>query len=142
MHDSRWLLILGMCATAACARPPVIVVQPDALTQYESIRQVPAVVESATAGAVRAAALLALRERELGTTDSGYLEKARELAAMSPTVRQDVAPPLDLIAIMPWRAGTGRPGAPDQPLTIYQNRAQRLEMLRPLAARDELSAYV
>ena len=43
---------------------------------------------------------------------------------------------------MPWRAGAGRSGAPDQPLTIYQNREQRLEMLRPLASRDELSAYV
>ena len=43
---------------------------------------------------------------------------------------------------MLWRAGTGRSGAADQPLTIYQNRTQRIETLRPLAARDELSAYV
>ena len=110
----------------------------DALKQYESIRQVPVVVELATAGAVRASALLALRERELGTTDSGYLERARELAATSATVRQDLAPLLDMIGVVPWRAGAG----PDQPLDFYRNRAERLEMLRSLAARDELSAYV
>ena len=114
----------------------------DALKRYESVRGVPATGGLATTGAVRASALLALRERELGTTDSGYLEKARELAAGDAVIRQDVTPLLDLIAIMPWRAGTGRSGAPDQPLTIYQNRTQRIEMLRPLASRDELFAYV
>ena len=125
-----------------------------ALKQYESVRAVPGIAGLATAGAIRASALLALRERELGTTDSGYLERARELAAGSGSpagpgspgndiaIRQDVSPLLDLIAIMPWRAGAGRSGAPDQPLTIYQNRTPRTEMLRPLAARDELSAYV
>jgi len=165
MHRSRWLPILAMCATAACARPAVEHIAPvdravaarvtlaaadalvragcfdclaDALKQYESIRQVPAVGEQATAGAVRAAALLALRERELGTTDSGYLEKARELAAASATVGRDVGPLLDLIAIMPWRAGAGS----DRPLDFYVNRAERLEMLRRFAPRDELSAYV
>jgi tetratricopeptide (TPR) repeat protein len=151
-----------VCAASACAPKRVAPVDPSiaaratlaeadelvragcfdclagALNQYESVRAVPGVGAVATAGAVRASALLALRERELGTTDSGYLEKARELAAGA----QDVAPLLDLIEIMPWRAGAGRSGAPDQPLTIYQNRDQRIEMLRSLAGRDELSAYV
>ncbi len=113
-----------------------------ALQRYESVRAVAAVGAAATAGAVRAAGLLALRERELGTTDSGYLEKARELAAGSDSLRQEVAPLLDVIGMMLWRAGAGRSGAPDQPLTIYQNRAQRSEALRSTASRDELSAYV
>jgi tetratricopeptide (TPR) repeat protein len=113
-----------------------------ALQQYESVRAVPAVGAAATAGAVRAAGLLALRERELGTTDSGYLERARELAAASDDLRQEVAPLLDVIGMMLWRAGAGRSGAPDQPLTIYQNRARRSEALRSMASRDELSAYV
>jgi len=52
----------------------------DALKQYESVRNVAAVADTATRGAVRAAALLAMRERELGTTDNGYLERARALA--------------------------------------------------------------
>jgi tetratricopeptide (TPR) repeat protein len=120
----------------------------DALERYESVRGIPLIGAAATAGAVRASALLALRERELGTTDSGYLEKARALAAgpggPGASVGSDVnvMPLLDLIAIVPWRAGSGRSGAPDQPVTIYQNRTQRIEMLRPLAARDELAAYV
>jgi len=110
----------------------------NALEQYESVRSVPGVGVRATAGAVRASALLALRERELGTTDSGYLERARELASADP----DLVPLFDIIAIMPWRAGGGRSGAPDSPLTIFQNWDQRVEALRPVAGRDELSAYV
>jgi tetratricopeptide (TPR) repeat protein len=166
MRPSLWLLVLGICAMAACARPAVAPVDravasrstlaaadalvragcfdclADALKQYESIRQVPAVSELATAGAVRAAGLLALRERELGTTDSGYLKRARELAATSATVGQNAAPLLDFIAIMPWRAGLEPLGASDPVLSLYQNRERRVEMLRPLAVRDELSAYV
>lgn len=112
-----------------------------ALAQYESIRRVPAVGELATAGAVRASALLALRERELGTTDSGYLEKARELAVTS-AAGQDVAPLLDVVGVMPWRAGAGRLGSPDNPPGLFRNDTARVELLRSLAARDELAAYV
>jgi tetratricopeptide (TPR) repeat protein len=157
--------VLFACAAAACAptKPPSVdpaiaaratLTEADALLgagcfdclasaleRYESVRGNPAVASAATAGAVRAAGLLALRERELGTTDSGYLEKARALSATSETLRREVAPLLDLISIMLWRAGAGRSGDPDQPLTIYRNRAQRLEMLQSIAARDELSAY-
>jgi tetratricopeptide (TPR) repeat protein len=110
----------------------------DALKRYESVRSVPGVGIQATTGAVRASALLALRERELGTTDSGYLEKARDLAGADSEFR----PLFDVIAIMPWRAGGGRSGAPDSPLTIFQNWDQRVEALRPVAGRDELSAYL
>jgi tetratricopeptide (TPR) repeat protein len=158
-----------VCAASACAPKQVVSVAPvdpsiaaratvsdadtllhagcfdclkSALDLYESVRAVPAMAAAATAGAVRAAGLLALRERELGTTDSAYLEKARELAATSEALRQDVAPLLDVIDVMLWRAGTGRGGGPDQPLTIYQNRTQRTAALRSMAARDELSAYV
>jgi tetratricopeptide (TPR) repeat protein len=158
--------VLFACAAAACAptKAPSVdpaiaaraaLAQADALVGagcfdclasgldlYESVRGNPAVAAAATAGAVRAAGLLALRERELGTTDSGYLEKARELAATSNTLRQEVGPLLDLVSVMLWRAGAGRSGDPDQPLTIYRNRAQRIEMLRAMASRDELSAYV
>jgi len=114
----------------------------DALRQYESARAIPVLADEATTGAVRAAALLALRERELGTTDSSYLEKARELTAASPAIRQEVAPLVEIIDIVPWRAGAGRSGRPDSGLGIFANREQRLEALRATAARDELSAYV
>src|SRR5262249_16450212 len=70
-------------------------------------------------------------ERELGTTDSGYLERAREMAS------HDVAPLLEVIDLIPWRVGTGASG-----LSVFANREQRAETLRPVAERDELSAYV
>src|SRR5947207_3963107 len=110
----------------------------EALKQYEAVRAVSAVSTAAATGALRASALLALRERELGTTDSAYLEHARELAAAVPELRDEVAPLLEVIAAMPWRAGAGRSGQPDSTLTnIYTNREQRTDSLRVNAARDE-----
>jgi tetratricopeptide (TPR) repeat protein len=113
-----------------------------ALVQYESTRAIPALAGQATTGAVRAAALLALRERELGTTDSGYLERARSLAIGDPAMQLELAPLAEVIDIYPWRAGAGRSGRPDSGLTIFTNREQRVEGLRAVAQRDELSAYV
>ncbi|HXD74481.1 MAG TPA: hypothetical protein VN628_12125 [Vicinamibacterales bacterium] len=115
----------------------------EALRQYESVRSVAAVSRDAADGAMRSAALLAMRERELGTTDSGYLEHARELLGALPEMQGDVAPLLGIIGAFPWRAGAGRSGAPDSLVTnIYANRDQRTESLRATAARDEFSAYM
>src|SRR5688572_30148629 len=88
-------LVLG-----GCARPKVAAVPPvpdvsgrlasagdlvrvgcfdcleEALAEYEAIRNVPnlqsANVDLATDGAIRAALLLEMRQRELGMTDDGY----------------------------------------------------------------------
>jgi tetratricopeptide (TPR) repeat protein len=160
-----WLAAVLCCGAAACA-PKKVAVDPsiaaratveqadknlragcfdclaEALRQYESARNVPALSDAATRGAVRASILLALRERELGTTDSGYVERAKQLASSSPAIQADMASALDIAEIMPWRAGAGRSGQPDSPLTIFTNRQQRTETLRALAGRDELSAYV
>ncbi len=114
----------------------------EALKQYESARSVPAVADVATLGAVRASTLLALREREMGTTDSGYLDRARRLAASSVTVGQDVLPLIDVVDALPWRGGLGTPSQLAVASPIYANRAQRLESLRVSAQRDALSAYL
>lgn len=115
----------------------------EALRQYESIRAVSAVSGAAATGAFRASALLALRERELGTTDSGYLEHARELLGALPEMKADATPLVGIIAAFPWRAGAGRSGQPDSIVTsIYANRDQRVDSLRANAARDEFSAYM
>jgi len=162
----RVVAIAGLALFAACG-PQTVVVDPaiaaratlaradanlragcfdclaEALSQYESVRTAPAVSGLAAAGAVRAASLLALRERELGTTDSGYLGHARELLGAVPELQADVAPLLDLIAAMPWRAGAAQSARPDGLSTgIYRNREQRLDALRPNAPRDALSAYM
>ncbi len=114
----------------------------EALGEYESARGIPAVEAVATKGALRASALLALRERELGTTDTGYLDRARALAATSPALQAEAGSLLDVVDVRPWRAGAGRSGQPDSSLAIFSNRRQRTEALRSIAARDALSAYV
>src|SRR5204862_6435392 len=47
-----------------------------AFREYDALRQIPLTAEPAAAGIVRSAALIALRERELGMIDGGYLAKA------------------------------------------------------------------
>src|SRR5207248_8121190 len=57
----------------------------EALRTYESLRAQSAAPtamrDAATAGAIRTATLLDLRERELGMLDGGNLQRARNLAA-------------------------------------------------------------
>lgn len=115
----------------------------DALKQYESVKTVSAVSGAAAAGAVRASALLGMRERELGTTDNGYLEHARELLGAVPEMTADAEPLLQVIGAVPWRAGAGRLGTIDSIGTgLYANRDQRMEALRATASRDEFFAYM
>ena len=99
-------LLLLLTVTGACAKPaakPAAVTPPpptpaqrlasaDALVragcldcliqaygEYELLRTIPAALDAGTAGAVRSAALIALRQRELGMTDEGYSQRARLL---------------------------------------------------------------
>src|SRR5260221_12597304 len=51
----------------------------DAFGQYELLRAMPSAAAIGTAGAVRSAALIALRHRELGVTEEGYSLRARAL---------------------------------------------------------------
>src|SRR5712671_4642584 len=158
----RFAIVAGLAAFAACG-PRKVVVDPaigaratlaqadanlragcfdclvDALKQYESARTVAAVSGSAAAGALRASALLALRERELGTTDSGYLEHTRELLAAVPELRDEIGPLVDIIAAFPWRAGAGRSSGSVDSLgtNFFANRDQKTAALRVAATRDE-----
>ena len=58
----------------------------DAHREYLALRPIASVAEAAAAGAVRSAALLAIKERDLGTEDSGYLKRAQELLAGADTI--------------------------------------------------------
>src|SRR5437879_7939631 len=51
----------------------------DAFNEYELLRAFPVDTDAATAGAVRAAGLIARRQRELGMVDDGYGQRARAL---------------------------------------------------------------
>jgi tetratricopeptide (TPR) repeat protein len=114
----------------------------EALKQYESVRNVPAVAEVATRGAVQASALLAMREHELGTTDSRYLERARMLAMSSAAIQADVAPLLDVIETLPWRGGVTASSSPRFAVAAFRDREQRIAQLQATATRDVFSAYV
>ena len=125
----------------------------DALSVYQSVRGLagapPLVTEMATAGAVRAAALLALRERELGMVDSGYLEVARDLLPRRACSRTGVgcaphADVLNIITALPSRP-VGRPPASDPQLgnfgQVARNRTEWQLLLRDIAGHDLLTAY-
>jgi tetratricopeptide (TPR) repeat protein len=128
----------------------------DALARYQAVRLVvgapAAAVEVATEGVVRAAGLLALRERELGFVDSGYLRMARDaLAGRSCAAGfqpcQPVSQILDIIDLLPTRtAGTiGRAPSSDAQLERLQefsrNRQSWQSLLRDAAGQDSLTAY-
>ena len=100
------LLALSGCAKPPIAAPPVPPAPPtpaqrlasaeasvrqgcldcliDAFGEYELLRSLPGAAAAGTGGAIRTAALIALRERELGMNDDSYLQRARSLLATSP----------------------------------------------------------
>lgn len=156
-----------LVAVAGCSpRPPVVAPQPSATErlvaadaqlragcleclvsayeQYDALRQAAGAANAATAGAIRAAALVALRERELGMIDDGYLAKARELAAADPRLPLSVSTLLDIVDVLPAsRGGVVRPASSDADLermrTLRQNRDAWTVLLRN-AARDDIAA--
>lgn len=173
-----WVIGVAMCLVttlSACARPKVPVVTPvnpevvarerlaatnellragcldclfEAFRAYQALREVPAVTADATSGVIRAAALIALRERELGTIDDGYLKIARDLMKGGAAV---AAWPPELMDIIELRSASGW-GIPDPDTlandesavrlrVVRQNRAAWTARLRESAALDEVSAY-
>jgi tetratricopeptide (TPR) repeat protein len=116
-----------------------------ALRDYEALRSIPAVGAAASAGAARSAALLAMRERELGTEDSGYLARAREAAAITPAIQPSIDLLLDIADTLPVRGGA-RQVTDDVELarmqTAYKNKDAWLELLRAHADEDPLTAYL
>jgi len=158
-----------MVAACSAARPPAVV--PDATIptrladadrliragcldclveaygEYDLMRGIPAARDAATAGAIRAAALIALRERELGHADEGYLRRARDLlSASAADPAGSLVVMLDVIDAMP-NAGAGSARTPTSDIDL--DRMSRLRInadawrarLSALAPDDELSAY-
>jgi tetratricopeptide (TPR) repeat protein len=116
-----------------------------AFQEYDSLRSTPSVADEASIGAARSAALLAIRERELGTEDSGYLTRAREVGAANPAAQQALGVLLDIADTLPVRGG-GRQVSDDVQLSrmqaAYRNRGAWTERLRAGADQDALSAYL
>src|SRR5436190_12929060 len=127
---TRPFVVLALLMLSACARSkpivaPVVDVQArldsadelirigcfdclsDALRTYNAIRvtaNVPAAsAEAALIGSVRAALLLDLRERELGTSDGGNLQRARAALAGRDDLTQTFAPLIADVEMTTWR---------------------------------------
>ncbi len=119
----------------------------EAFVKYETLRTLNGVasgaVERAKAGSVQAAGLLALRQRELGMTDDGYLLIAKDLLP----AEEPLSEVLDIIGALPvGSGGVGRPPAGDAQLAARQlllrSRPTWQGALRGVAARDALTASV
>jgi tetratricopeptide (TPR) repeat protein len=116
-----------------------------AFQQYDNLRSVATVADASSVGAARAAALLAIRERELGTPDSGYLARARDIVAATPLAQATLGALLDIVDTLPVRGAVTQ--VPDDVAllrnqTALQNRDLWTAQLRAHANDDALSAYV
>ena len=115
--------------------------------EYDLLRTFPGARDAALSGAVRSAALIALRERELGLVDGGYGERARALLIGAPNLPNWMSMLLDIIAVLPASVG-GIIRTPtsdldlDRARVLRANRAAWDTRLRELAPIDELAAYV
>ena len=113
--------------------------------EYDLLRAIPAAAEVGTAGAVRSAALIALRERELGMTDEGYSRRARTLLAGAPGQPAWLRTALEVVEVLPV-GGVTRTMTSD--LDLERDRALRRnhdawrDTLRDLAPAEEFGAYI
>jgi len=117
-----------------------------AYRQYDAMRQSADTREVATAGAVRAATLIAIRHRELGMMDEGYLATARTLAAGAAALPPWLPTLIDIADALPAsRGGIARPPASDVDLErmriVRQNRDAWGDLLRGAARSDVGAAY-
>jgi tetratricopeptide (TPR) repeat protein len=116
-----------------------------AYREYEALRSMPPAAVRATAGVVRSAALIALRERELGMVDEGYLQRARDAAAAMPDAAAPLVGLLDVIdATAAASVGAGRPTSDVDLERMRINREKRVvwtDMLREAAGTELAAAY-
>jgi tetratricopeptide (TPR) repeat protein len=119
----------------------------DAFNEYDRLRQYPAVADAASTGAVRAAALVARRQRELGMIDDGYGQRARSLTQSATAVPGWMTTALDVVDALP-ASGGGMTRTPTSDIDLDRQRVLRVNQdkwiseLRDLAKRDELGAYL
>jgi tetratricopeptide (TPR) repeat protein len=114
--------------------------------EYDALRTIPAAADAATAGAIRAAALLALRQNELGMANDEYLRIAKGLAGSTAATSGRLAQILDVIDALP-RRGVGAARAPTSDVDLEkmrrlrENRDSWSTLLRDAARDDAAAAY-
>ncbi|HVH28243.1 MAG TPA: hypothetical protein VM818_15865 [Vicinamibacterales bacterium] len=114
---------------------------------YVDLLNVPGAGKEANERAVRAAALIAVRERELGMVDGGWLAEARRLAESSPALAGSVAPLFEIAETLGGRGPVASgPSASDAQLRAAASASRNLEAwtarLEERADDDELTAYL
>jgi tetratricopeptide (TPR) repeat protein len=169
----RWLVLCALlCHAAACAPktvapailPPATPAQRlasadalvragcydcllDAYGEYDLLRQFPYAKDAATLGAIRAAGLIARRQRELGLIEEGFVDRARSLATSLTSVPPWLPVVLDVVDALP-AGGGGVTRTPTSDLDLDRQRRLRVNFdiwsarLREAASTDELAAYM
>jgi tetratricopeptide (TPR) repeat protein len=163
--------VCSLCLLVACAAKPVVPAKPpaptpaqrltsadalvragcldcliDAYGEYDLLRAFPYAKDAATLGAIRAAGLIARRQRELGMVDEGYLERARTLATTVANPPSSLSTLLDVLDALPGTGG-GVTRTPTSDLDLERQRRLRVNFaawsaqLREAASIDELGAY-
>ena len=171
MRCAAGIIAFAVAASACAPKAPAVVVAPaptpaqrlasaDALVragcldclisaygEYELLRGVPSATDTAAAGAVRSAALIAIREREMGLPDEGYGQRARMLLAGAANLPGWLTTLLDVVDVLP-ASGAGVTRTPTSDIDLERSRVLRTNRdawsakLRELASIDELGAYV
>ena len=119
----------------------------NAFGEYELLRQFPAARDMATTGAIRAAGLIARRERELGMVDGGYAQRARALLSSGAAIPASLSTLFDVIEALP-ASGGGMTRTPTSDIDLERQRQLRVNgdqwvaALKTLAPVDELGAYM
>ena len=116
------------------------------MATYEALRALPSAGNAPALGAIRAAGLIALRQRELGMVDEGYLRIAKRLAADTSDLPAWVSGTLDVVEVLEVSiGGVTRPALTDAALdrmrALRANRTAYSKLLRDFSEVDELSAY-
>lgn len=168
MRGSVAMALLAVTAACSSAKPPALSPQPSAIEQlasadrlvpagcydcllgaydkYDRLRSNPAVAADATLGAIRAAVLIAMRERELGMVDSGHLRIARDLAQAHPDLPDWLGKILEISDVLPSTIpGIARGVAGDidleRSMALRRNAAVYEQILRDSAPLDLLAGY-
>jgi tetratricopeptide (TPR) repeat protein len=117
----------------------------DAYREYEALARGETVGDRAAVSAIRTATLIALRERELGLVDGGYLARARELVAAMPDRPAALPELIDVADALPFGSPAGRTPAPQEQRMLLQVSREWQNSPEPplgIAAHQELFAYV
>jgi len=112
--------------------------------EYRALRADHPDLDKAIAGEVRAAALIDIRERELGLLSSGSLMSAREAATGSTAARLSFSNVLDVVAELRLGPDGARPSTDEQVAAMLRfatNRTEWASLLRETAPQEPLASY-